>query len=70
MKRLTWFIIGFIACLLVMYSFIGAKMDDCISRRAAIDALDKQFWTPLNIPICKEIRNVAKETIKALPSAF
>lgn len=42
---------------------------DVISRQAAIDALDKQFWRSLNIPICKEIRNVAKETIKSLPSA-
>jgi len=44
-------------------------MSDLISRQAAIEALDKEFWKSLNIPICKEIRNVAKETIKALPSA-
>lgn len=44
-------------------------MTDLISRQDAIDALDKQFWRSSNIPICKEIRNVAKETIKALPSA-
>lgn len=44
-------------------------MSDLIDRQSAIDALDEQFWRCLNIPICKEIRNVAKETIKALPSA-
>lgn len=42
---------------------------DTISRQAAIDAFDKQYWNYLNIPLCKEIRNAAKRTIKDLPSA-
>ena len=42
-------------------------MSDPISRQEAIDAFDKQFWSLLNIPICKEIRKAAKDTIKALP---
>lgn len=42
---------------------------DSISRQEAIDALNKQFWRSLNIPICKEIRNAANETIKELPPA-
>ena len=42
--------------------------NDYISRRAAIDAFDKQFWSLLNIPICKEIRKAAKDTIRALTS--
>lgn len=44
-------------------------MKDLIDRQAAIDAFDKQNWNLLNIPICKEIRNAAKDTIRALPSA-
>ena len=43
-------------------------MSDLISRQGAIDAFDKQNWSLLNIPICKEIRNAAKDTIRALPS--
>ena len=39
---------------------------DLISRQAAIDAFDKQNWSLLNIPICKEIRKAAKDTIRAL----
>lgn len=44
-------------------------MSDLIDRQAAIDALDKQFWSNINIPICKEIRSAVKNTIKQLPSA-
>ena len=43
-------------------------MRDPIERQDAIDAFDKQNWSLLNIPICKEIRNAAKDTIRALPS--
>ena len=41
-------------------------MRDLISRQDAIDAFDKQNWSLLNIPICKEIRKAAKDTIRAL----
>ena len=44
-------------------------MRDLISRQDAIDAFDKQTWGLLNVPICKEIRKAAQDTIKALPSA-
>lgn len=44
-------------------------MKDVIYRQDAIDAFDAQCWERINIPICKEIRNAAKDTIKKLPSA-
>lgn len=44
-------------------------MDDLISRQDAIDAFDKQIWSAIDIPICKEIRNAVKHTIEQLPSA-
>lgn len=43
-------------------------MDDLISRQAAIDAFDKQYWKQINIPISKEIRKAAQDTIRELPS--
>lgn len=39
-----------------------------INADAAIDAFDNQTWERLDIPICKEIRNAAKETIRRLPT--
>ena len=46
---------------------ISVLCKGAISRQDAIDAFDKQNWSLLNIPICKEIRNAAKDTIRALP---
>ena len=44
-------------------------MDDLISRQDAIEAFDKQYWKQINIPISKEIRKAAQDTIRELPPA-
>lgn len=52
-----------------MSDLISDSTNDLISRQAAIDAFDKQIWSDIDIPVCKEIRTAVKKTIEQLPSA-